>query len=251
MSDAKALCGKTAVITGAGTGIGRAIALTFAAAGAKVLLNGRRREPLESVRAEIEAAGGAAGVHPGDVSSQVEAQGLVDAAKAEFGRIDVLVNNAGKSYDALILRMKWDALDEALAVNLKSVFYLCSAAGKVMLAQKGGAIVNVSSVVALGGNAGQSAYVAAKAGVLGLTKSLAQEFGSRGIRVNAIAPGFIQTDMTAVLTEAVQATYRSRIPLGRFGAAEEVARTALFLASDDASYITGQTLAVDGGLTMR
>jgi 3-oxoacyl-[acyl-carrier protein] reductase len=251
MHEMGVLNGKIAVVTGAGTGIGRAIARTFASAGATLLLNGRRREPLEAVRKEIEEAGGTAQIHQGDVSSQADAQALVDAAKTTLGRLDVLVNNAGKSYDALILRMKWDALDEALAVNLKSVFYLCSAAGKVMLAQKSGAIVNVSSVVALGGNAGQSAYVAAKAGVLGLTKSLAQEFGSRGIRVNAIAPGFIETDMTSVLPEAVQTTYRSRIPLGRFGAAEEVARTALFLASDSASYITGQTLAVDGGLTMR
>ncbi|HEY5093943.1 MAG TPA: 3-oxoacyl-[acyl-carrier-protein] reductase [Candidatus Eremiobacteraceae bacterium] len=251
MHETGVLNGKIAVVTGAGTGIGRAIARTFANEGATLLLNGRRREPLEAVRKEIEEAGGTAHIHQGDVSSQADAQALVDAAKTTLGRLDVLVNNAGKSYDALILRMKWDALDEALAVNLKSVFYLCSAAGKVMLAQKSGAIVNVSSVVALGGNAGQSAYVAAKAGVLGLTKSLAQEFGSRGIRVNAIAPGFIETDMTSVLPEAVQTTYRSRIPLGRFGAAEEVARTALFLASDSASYITGQTLAVDGGLTMR
>jgi len=251
MHETHDLHGKIAVVTGAGSGIGRAIARTFAEAGATVVLNGCRIEPLESVRSEIEAAGGAAHVHPADVSTPAGAQSLVDAAKSALGRLDILVNNAGKSYDALILRMKWDSLDDAIAVNMKSAFYLCSAAGKVMLAQKSGAIVNISSVVALGGNAGQSAYVAAKAGVLGLTKSLAQEFGSRGIRVNAIAPGFIETDMTSVLPEAVQTTYRSRIPLGRFGAADEVARTALFLASDDASYITGQTLAVDGGLTMR
>jgi 3-oxoacyl-[acyl-carrier protein] reductase len=251
MGGSRTLAGKTAVVTGAGTGIGRAIARAFADAGATLMLNGRRLEPLENVRAEIVAAGGSAHVHQGDVSTQPGAQALVDAAKTTLGRLDVLVNNAGKSYDALILRMKWDALEDALAVNLKSVFYLCSAAGKVMLAQKSGAIVNVSSVVALSGNAGQSAYVAAKAGVLGLTKSLAQEFGSRGIRVNAIAPGFIETDMTSVLPETVQAAYRSRVPLGRFGMADEVAQTALFLAGDSASYITGQTLAVDGGLTMR
>jgi 3-oxoacyl-[acyl-carrier protein] reductase len=239
----RALTGKSAIVTGAGTGIGRAVAIALAGAGAGVMLNGRRPEPLHAVRAEIETAGGIAQVHQGDVSSQAQAQALVDAAKAQFGRVDVLVNNAGKSYDALILRMKWDALDDALAVNLKSVFYLSSAAGKVMLAQKSGAIVNISS--------GQSAYVAAKAGVLGLTKSLAQEFGSRGIRVNAIAPGFIQTEMTSVLPEATQASYMARIPLGRFGTADEVARVALFLSSDEAAYITGQTFAVDGGLTMR
>jgi 3-oxoacyl-[acyl-carrier protein] reductase len=247
----QALTGKVAVVTGAGTGIGRAVARALANAGASVMLNGRRAEPLLAVRTEIEAAGGIAQVHQADVSSQAHAQALVDATKAQFGRVDVLVNNAGKSYDALILRMKWDALEDALAVNLKSVFYLSSAAGKVMLAQKGGAIVNISSVVALTGNAGQSAYVAAKAGVLGLTKSLAQEFGSRGIRVNAIAPGFIQTEMTAVLPEATQTSYMARIPLGRFGTADEVARVALFLSSDEAAYITGQTFAVDGGLTMR
>jgi 3-oxoacyl-[acyl-carrier protein] reductase len=251
MNGTRALQGKTAVVTGAGTGIGRAIARTFADAGATLMLNGRRLEPLETVCAEIAAAGGSAHIHQADVSTQSGAQALVDAAKSTLGRLDVLVNNAGKSYDSLILRMKWDALEDALAVNLKSVFYLCSAAGKVMLAQKSGAIVNVSSVVALTGNAGQSAYVAAKAGVLGLTKSLAQEFGSRGIRVNAIAPGFIETDMTSVLPEAVQAAYKTRVPLGRFGMADEIAQTALFLAGDGASYITGQTLAVDGGLTMR
>ena len=245
------LSGKVAIVTGAGTGIGRAVARALGGAGAAVMLNGRRAEPLHAVRAEIEAAGGTAQVHQGDVSSQTEALALVEATKTQFGRVDVLVNNAGKSYDTLILRMKWDALEDALAVNLKSVFYLSSAAGKVMLGQKSGAIVNISSVVALTGNAGQSAYVAAKAAVLGLTKSLAQEFGSRGIRVNAIAPGFIQTEMTSVLPEATQASYMARIPLGRFGTADEVARVALFLSSDEAAYITGQTFAVDGGLTMR
>jgi 3-oxoacyl-[acyl-carrier protein] reductase len=167
-----------------------------------------------------------------------------------MGRLDILVNNAGKTYDALVLRMKWDALDESIAVNLKSVFYLSAAAGKVMLAQKSGAIVNISSVVAITGNAGQSAYVGAKAGVIGLTKSLALEFSSRRIRVNAIAPGFIETDMTLGLPDAVKEQYLARVPLGRFGAPEEVAKVAVFLASDAASYMTGQVLAVDGGLRM-
>ena len=146
--------------------------------------------------------------------------------------------------------MKWDALEESLAINLKSVFYLSAAAGKVMLAQKGGAIVNLSSVVAVTGNAGQSAYVAAKAGVIGLTKSLAQEFSSRGIRINAIAPGFIETEMTQALPDAVKDQYLGRVPLGRFGSPEEVARVALFLASDAASYMTGQVINVDGGMRM-
>ena len=250
MTVSPALSGKTALVTGAGTGIGRAIALALTNAGATVMLAGRRVEPLEAVRQEVAALGGTAHVRPADVSRQPEAQALVDAAKTELGRIDVLVNNAGKTYDALVLRMRWDAFDEALAVNLKSVFYLSAAAGKLMLAQKSGAIVNVASVVALMGNAGQSAYVAAKAGVIGLTKSLAQEFSSRRIRVNAIAPGFIDTDMTRGLPDAVKEQYLGRVPLGRFGTADEVASAAVFLASDAAGYITGQVLAVDGGLHM-
>jgi 3-oxoacyl-[acyl-carrier protein] reductase len=239
-----------ALVTGAGSGIGKAIALAFARAGATVTLAGRRTEPLEAVKQEVESLGGTAHVQSADVSAQPQAHALVEAAKIAMGRVDVLVNNAGRSYDALILRMKWDALDEALAINLKSVFYVSAAAGKVMLAQKGGAIVNITSIVALTGNAGQSAYVAAKAGVIGLTKSLAQEFSSRNIRVNAIAPGFIETDMTKTLPGALKENYLTRIPLRRFGAPDEVASVAVFLASDAAGYMTGQVLAVDGGLYM-
>ncbi|HYK53816.1 MAG TPA: 3-oxoacyl-[acyl-carrier-protein] reductase [Candidatus Eremiobacteraceae bacterium] len=250
MTLGRPLEGKGALVTGAGTGIGRAIALTYARAGATLVLNGRRAEPLEAVRREIEADGGKAHVVAADVSDQAQAQKLVDETKAALGKLDVLVNNAGKTYDALILRMRWDALDEAIAINLKSVFYLGSAAGKVMLAQRSGAIINISSVVALMGNAGQSAYVAAKAGVIGLTKSLAQEFGSRSIRVNAIAPGFVETEMTRSLTDAVKERYLAKVPLGRFGSPEEVAGVALFLAGDAASYVTGQVIAVDGGLHM-
>jgi 3-oxoacyl-[acyl-carrier protein] reductase len=242
--------GKTALVTGAGTGIGRAIAHAFGAAGASVMLAGRRPEPLESVRQEVEAAGGMAHVHVADVSEQPQAAGLVDAAAKTLGRLDILVNNAGRTYDQLILRMKWDELEKTLATNLQSMFYTCAAAGKIMLGQRSGSIINVTSVVALTGNAGQSAYVASKAGVIGLTKSLAQEFGSRSIRVNAIAPGFIETEMTASLTDELKAQYLSRVPLRRFGAADEVARVAVFLGSDAAAYVTGQTLAVDGGLHM-
>jgi 3-oxoacyl-[acyl-carrier protein] reductase len=242
--------GKTALVTGAGTGIGRAIAHAFGAAGATVMLAGRRREPLESVRQEVETAGGMAHVHVADVSVQPQAAGLVDAAAKTLGRLDILVNNAGRTYDQLILRMKWDELEKTLATNLQSMFYTCAAAGKIMLGQRSGSIINVTSVVALTGNAGQSAYVASKAGVIGLTKSLAQEFGSRSIRVNAIAPGFIETEMTASLTDELKAQYLSRVPLRRFGTADEVARVAVFLGSDAAAYMTGQTLAVDGGLHM-
>lgn len=244
------LRGKTAIVTGAGTGIGAAIARELSRAGAAVMLSGRRREPLEAIRQELEGLGGTAHVHPADVSVAAQASELVDTTKTALGRVDVLVNNAGRTYDALILRMKWDVLDDTIAVNLKSMFYLCAAAGKVMLSQKGGAIVNITSVVGLTGNAGQSAYVAAKAGVVGLTKSLAQEFGSRNIRVNAVAPGFIETDMTAALPVNVKEQYQARTALKRFGSPDEVARVVRFLASDSAAYITGQIVAVDGGLWM-
>ena len=242
------LQGKTAVVTGAGTGIGRAIAVAFAREGAVITLSGRRREPLDAVQQEVAALGGTAHVRPADVSNADDAKRLIEDAASTMGRLDILVNNAGRTYDTLILRMKWDALDDTIAVNLKSMFYTCAAAGKVMLSQKGGSIVNVSSVVALTGNAGQSAYVAAKAGVIGLTKSLALEFGSRNIRVNAIAPGFIETEMTHSLPAATKEEYLKRVPLRRFGATDEVARVALFLAGDGSAYITGQILAVDGGL---
>ncbi len=243
--------GKTAIVTGAGTGIGRAIALELARSGASVMLCGRRPDVLAAVQQEVAALGGTAHVHPADVSNPDYAARLIDETKRALNRIDILVNNAGRPYDTLILRMKWDALDDALAVNLKSMFYLSAAAGKVMLSQKSGSIVNITSVVALTGNAGQSAYVAAKAGVIGLTKSLAQEFGSRNIRVNAVAPGFIETEMTAALPDALKGKYQERIALRRFGAADEVAKVVSFLASDAAAYITGQVVAVDGGMSTR
>jgi len=241
---------KTAVVTGAGTGIGRAIAHAFGAAGASIMLAGRRLEPLETVKQEVEAAGGTAHVRPADVAVQTQAADLVKAAVEKFGRLDILVNNAGRIYDQLILRMKWDELESTLATNLQSMFYTCAAAGKVMIGQRSGSIVNITSVVALTGNPGQSAYVASKAGVIGLTKSLAHEFGSRNVRVNAVAPGFIETEMTASLAGALKESYLARVPLRRFGTPKEVANLVVFLASDAAAYITGQTLAVDGGLYM-
>ena len=250
MSAGRSLEGKAALITGAGTGIGRAIAHAFGAAGARLVLAGRRPQPLETVKQEVEGAGGTAHVRPADVAQQTQAADLVKAAAETLGRLDILVNNAGRTYDQLILRMKWDELENTLATNLQSMFYTCAAAGKIMIGQRSGSIINVTSVVALTGNAGQSAYVASKAGVIGLTKSLAQEFGSRNVRVNAVAPGFIETDMTTSLSDALKETYMARVPLRRYGSPTEVANLVVFLASDAAAYITGQTLAVDGGLHM-
>ena len=243
--------GKKALVTGASRGIGRAIALALAAEGADVVVNYAGSEAAaKAVAAEIEAMGRKALVLQADISSNESATAMVDAAVKEFGRIDILVNNAGITRDGLLMRMKEEDWDAVLTTNLKGVFNYTKAAVKYMMKQKAGRIVSISSVVGLMGNAGQANYAAAKAGVLGFTKAVAKEVAARGITVNAIAPGFIQTDMTAVLSEKVVEGMLNTIPLHKLGDPEDIAKAVVFLVSDDAKYITGQTLHVDGGMVM-
>ena len=243
--------GKKALVTGASRGIGRAIALALAAEGADVVVNYAGSEAAaKAVAAEIEAMGRKALVLQADISSNEAATAMLDAAVKEFGRIDILVNNAGITRDGLLMRMKEEDWDAVLTTNLKGVFNCTKAAVKYMMKQKAGRIVSISSGVGLVGKAGQANNPAAKAGVQGFTKSLAKEVAARGITVNAIAPGFIQTDMTAVLSEKVVEGMLNTIPLHKLGDPEDIAKAVVFLVSDDAKYITGQTLHVDGGMVM-
>ena len=243
------LDGKVALVTGASRGIGRAIAKEFASQGAKVALCARSVDALQAVADEIAAAGGCAQPFALDVSSADGVRAVVEAVTEHFGRLDILINNAGITRDGLIARMKDDAWEEVLNTNLRGAFYLTRAAAKIMMRQRCGKIVNISSVVGLTGNPGQANYAASKAGLIGMTRSVAKELGSRNIQVNAIAPGFIVTDMTDSLPEALKAKLLEQIPLGRLGQPEEIAKAALFLASDWSDYVTGQVLAVCGGLT--
>ena len=243
--------GKVALVTGASRGIGRAIALALAAEGADVAVNYAGSEAAaKEVAAEIEAMGRKALVIQADIASTEASTAMVDAVVKEFGRVDVLVNNAGITRDGLLMRMKEEDWDAVITTNLKGVFNCTKAAIKYMMKQKSGNIVNISSIVGVMGNAGQANYCAAKAGVIGFTKATAKEVAARGIRVNAIAPGFIKTDMTSVLSEKVVEAMLAGIPLNRLGETEDIAKAVLFLASSDANYITGQTLHVDGGMVM-
>jgi len=245
------LSGKTALVTGASRGIGRAIALRFAAEGAFVVVNyaGNDTAAGETLAA-IESTGGQAVLSRFDVGSAGEVDTAVKAIVAERGRIDILVNNAGVTRDNLLLRMTEDDFDAVVRTNLKGTFLVTKVVSRQMIRQRGGRIVNMSSVVGEMGNAGQSVYAATKAGILGFTKAMARELASREITVNAIAPGFITTDMTENLSEAARKEFAERIPLGRFGAPEEVAELALFLASDAAAYVTGQVVGINGGMYM-
>ncbi len=244
------LTDKVAIVTGASRGIGAAIATRLAGEGAAVVVNySGSREAAETLVAAIKAAGGRAVAAQADISDPGACAALVDGAVAEFGALDVLVNNAGITRDGLLVRMSDEDWDAVIRTNLTGAFSMTRAAGAVMMKARSGAIVNVSSVVGLVGNAGQANYAAAKAGLLGLTKSVARELAPRHVRVNAVAPGFIETDMTAALPEKVCEAARASIAMRTFGAPEDVASAVAFLASDDARYITGQVLAVDGGMT--
>ena len=245
------LTGKTAVVTGGSRGIGRAVAVRLAAEGANIVFAyaGNETEARETA-ARVEALGAACRAVQCDVSREEDVEALFAAAMEQFGRVDILVNNAGITKDSLILRMSPEDFDKVLAVNTRGAFLCMKAAGKIMLKQKSGRIISISSVVALRGNAGQVNYAASKAAIIGMTKSLAKELAPRGITVNAIAPGFIATDMTAALGEKAAEAAVASIPLKRPGEAEDVAALAGFLASDEAGYITGQVIAVDGGMSM-
>jgi 3-oxoacyl-[acyl-carrier protein] reductase len=242
--------GKTALITGASRGIGRAIATTFAQRGADVALIGRDVAALGET-AQICAnvrPGAIAELYEGDVTDPATVERITGEAVARFGRIDVAVANAGQSVDGLLLRLRSEHVDRMLDVNLKSAFYLCGAVAKPMMKQRAGSIVLVTSIVGMTGNAGQAAYAASKAGLIGLCKSLAKELGSRNIRVNAVAPGLIETAMTEKMPDAAREFLIKQAALGRAGKPEDVSGVVAFLCSDDAGYITGQTLVVDGGI---
>ena len=238
---------KTALVTGASRGIGAAIAKKLAARGFMVIINyGHSSAAAEEVKNQIEQAGGQAVLMQGDVSSGDDVDRMFKDIKKTWGRLDVLVNNAGINRDTLLVRMKEDQWDAVLSTDLKSVFFTTKAAASLMMRQRSGSIINIASVVGITGNAGQANYAAAKAGVIGFTKSVAKELAARGIRVNAIAPGFIETDMTDAIPEKIREGMLETIPLRRGGKAEDVANAVAFLASDDAGYIIGQVLKVDG-----
>lgn len=242
---------KVALVTGGARGIGRAIALTLAEQGADVAVVDLNQTDVENVAAEIEKLGRRSLALTGSVSNAADVEDFIKKTSDEFGKIDILVNNAGITRDTLLMRMKEEDWDSVIEVNLKGAFLCTKTVSRIMMKQKYGRIINISSVVGLMGNAGQANYSASKAGVIGLTKSVARELASRNITVNAIAPGFIVTSMTDVLSEDVKGKLKEQIPMGRLGMPEDIANTVVFLASDSASYITGQTIAVDGGMVMQ
>lgn len=242
---------KSVLVTGASRGIGRAIALYFAKNGARVAVNYSGSEArANDVVEEIKANGGTAFAIKADISSSEDVTNMVKSVINEFGSLDVLVNNAGITRDNLLMRMKEEDWDAVINTNLKGVFLTTKAVTRQMMKQRQGRIINIASIVGVSGNPGQANYVAAKAGVIGLTKTAAKELSSRGITVNALAPGFIETDMTGKLEEGIKEDMLRNIPLARFGQPEDIAAAAAFLASDASSYITGQTIHVDGGMVM-
>lgn len=251
MLENRMLDGKIAVVTGASRGIGRQIALTMAAEGATVIVNyNGSAAKAEEVVTEICEAGGQAEAVRCNVADYAKTEEMMKNIIANYKKIDILVNNAGITKDNLLMKMSEEEFDAVIDINLKGAFNCTKHVSRQMLKQRGGRIINISSVSGVAGNAGQANYCASKAGIIGLTKSVARELGSRGITVNAIAPGFIDTEMTAVLSDEVKKTMGEQIPLKRFGKTEDIAAAAVFLASDRAAYITGQVLCVDGGMTM-
>lgn len=245
------LNGKSAIVTGGSRGIGRAIALELARRGANVLVNYAGSEAkAQSVVDEINTLGVRAIKFQADVANEAEVKEMVKTAVDNFGSVDILVNNAGITRDNLLMRMKESEFDQVINTNLKGVFVCIKAVTRQMMKQRSGKIINVASIVGVSGNPGQANYVAAKAGVIGLTKTAAKELASRNILVNAVAPGFISTDMTDALTDEQREAMLSLIPLAKLGEPEDVAKVVRFLASDDANYITGQTIHIDGGMVM-
>ena len=245
----KLLEGKTALITGAARGIGRAIAISFAEAGANIAFTVRKVDDnMKSLEAELATFGVKVKPYVSDAADFEATHKTVEQIKQDFGAIDILINNAGITHDGLMMRMTEEQWDSVINVNLKSAFNFIHAITPIMMRQKKGSVINLTSVVGISGNAGQANYAASKAGVIGLTKSMAKEIGSRGVRVNAIAPGFIETDMTSALSDEVRKEWAKQIPLRRGGTPKEVADVAMFLASDLSTYVTGQVVSVCGGM---
>lgn len=242
---------KIVLVTGASRGIGRAIALEFGSRGATVIVNYNSSEgPANEVLELIKTAGGDGMIYQADVSDADSVNAMIKTITKEYGKLDVLVNNAGTTRDNVIMMLKPEDFDTVINTNLRSAWLCCKAASRTMMRKRTGRIINITSVVGISGNGGQTNYAASKAGMIGLTKSLAKEIATRNVTVNAVAPGFIATDMTSDLDEAIKEVALSHIPLGRMGEPAEVAKAVLFLASDDAAYITGQVLVVDGGMVM-
>ena len=249
------LSGKTALVTGAARGIGKAVAMKFASEGANIaftdlVLNDEMAAGLEATRKEIEALGVTCRAYAGNAADFEATQETVKRIQEDFGTIDILVNNAGITKDGLMLRMSEEQWDAVLNVNLKSAFNFIHACSPIMLSQRGGSIINMASVVGVHGNAGQCNYAASKAGMIALAKSIAQELGPKGVRANAVAPGFIETAMTAQLPEDIRKDWMKKIPLRRGGNVEDIANVCLFLASDLSSYVSGQVIQIDGGMNM-